>query len=225
MSNGISSTSSGRSAKAAASVPSPALRSAASNGLSPLGAQSEIIDYDDKIEWVKNNTNVSDAAEAVYAVTTFTDSEFHAIRDAQRNGERGTQAAKDGETLEDYIKNAPQWDNSRDLHRGMSLSTTQVQSILKGIKNGEPFDINYGGTASWSGLYTVSEKFARDGIDKTPVIFRTKKMSNASPVMHLSTFYSEMEVLSSKDNNFRPIKATKKKINGVDGYVIDVIQI
>jgi hypothetical protein len=180
-----------------------------------------------RVDWVKKNTTVSDPQAAYNAVYGFTGFDSGDIREAQKKGEKGTTAAKQGAAIEDYIKKAPPWDNSKDLHRGMSLSTATVNDMVSQLKAGKKvdFDINNGGSASWSATYKVSESFAGTGWGKTPVIFRTKKMTGATPIMHLSHFFGENEVLSSKDNKFKAVKATKKKIHGVDGYIIDVVQI
>ena len=180
-----------------------------------------------KTNWIKDHTDVDEgnASKTAAAIGHFTGSESGDIRHAQKNGDTTSSYGKDGVLLEDYITKAPQWDNSRDLHRGMDLSPDTVKGILDGIKSGKNYDINYGGSASWSTKYAVSEGFAGGYGGKVPVIFRTKKMTKATPIGHITSIKGEHEVLSSKDNMFKPIKATKKKINGKDGYLIDVEQI
>ena len=125
--------------------------------------------------------------------------------------------------IENYIVKAPQWNNSMDLHRGMTLPQETIDSIIQGIPKGKTFDVNHSGTASWSTVYKKSENFCYG--PGVPVMFRAKKMTKATTVMHLSSIHGEFEVFSSKDNRFRPISAKKKNINGKQGWLIEVEQI
>lgn len=179
-----------------------------------------------KEQWVKDNTEVdpSKAYDTGIAIGYFTGSYSSEIRESQKNG-KNDEYGKYGELIEDYISKAPQWDNSHDLHRGMGLSADTVDGIIKGIKSGKTFDINNGGTASWSLKYAISEGFTSTANGKVPVIFRTKTMKNATSIEHMSSIHGEHEVFSSKKNNFRPIKATPKNINGHKGWLIDVEEV
>lgn len=200
--------------------------SAPVNNLAPLGEMEKVGGLSEKKEWVKNNTNVSpEKLEATMdAMDDFTGGYSTEIRYAQKKGEAGTIYGEKGAVLEDYIKEAPQWDNSRDLHRGMTLSPNIIKEMINTQGTNKTIDINNSGTASWSTKYARSENFCHAIGDDVPVMFRTKSMKNATPVMHLSNFYSEMEVISSKDNRFKIKKVSKKKINGKEGYLIDVEQ-
>lgn len=206
--------------------------SVASTGINTLHPSGEIDPwstpkYEDKIAWLKQNTllSPSEVVDTEEAIAKFTASGSSSIRYAQSIGDTSSVAGQRGVLLENYIEKAPQWDNSRNLHRGMEIDEELANSIVQGIKSGKTFDINNGGTASWSTKYARSEYFAQGYGGGVPVIFRIKKMTKATPVMHLSTCHDEMEVFSSKDNNFRPIKARKKNINGFKGWLIDVEQV
>lgn len=196
------------------------------NTLKPMGEMPTGWTSDEEAtEWVKANTNVppDKLEDTVDAVRGFTGFSFHSIRAAQRNNTDGYDAER-GALIEDYIKQAPQWDNSKDLHRGVKMEENDVKQLLKDIKAGKPIDVNHSGTASWSTKYDVAESFAYTS-SYVPVIFRTKKMKNATTVMHISKHPDEHEVLSSKDNRFKAVKVRKKKIDGYDGYLIDVEQV
>lgn len=227
MANGTNSTKGGGVAKTEAPV----------NNLAPHGEyDGKLIGQlypnassymDGKASWLKDHTDIdpAKAMDTADAIGKFTGAWSGDIRDAQKNNKKGS-AAEMGELLEDFIAKSPQWDNSHDLHRGMRLESSVVDGILKGIPQKKSFDINNGGTASWSTKYDVSENFASTyGGKKVPVIFRTKKMKNATSVEHLTSIHGEHEVLSSKMNNFRPLKATKKNIDGTPGWLIEVEQI
>ena len=194
------------------------------NNLKALGElPAEYHDDNYTEQWMKENTNVpseklSDTAKAVRA---FTSTGFWSIREAQLNNNTWSPAGERGVLIEDYIKQAPQWNNSKDLHRGVKLEKDEIQNILNDIKAGKAIDVNHSGTASWSTKYDVAEGFAYTS-SMVPVIFRAKKMKNATTVMHISKHPDEHEVLSSKDNRFKAVKVRKKKINGYDGYLIDV---
>lgn len=217
MANGVSGT---KGASPAASSEAPV------NTLKPTGEIDpwSMTMSSDQIAWLKQNTEgIKDYAKTLETIHNFTGSWSSDIRAAQKKGDTTSDYGRAGVRLEDYISKATQWDNSRDLHRGMTLDESVVKGILDGISSGKTYDINYGGTASWSTKYAKSESFCYGKGVK--VIFRTKKMKKATPVMHLSSVHGEMEVLSSKDNMFKPISAKKKMINGKEGWLIDVEQV
>ena len=188
-----------------------------------LPTAGELSPVNDRLDWIDKNTTGKKSMQydTLQALNSFTGHSSGSIRDAQKvnnNDEYG----KKGQLIEDYIKNAPQWDNSHDLHRGMGAPKDFLAKIKQAEGTNTPIDINNSGTASWSLKYNVSENFANGYGDNTPVIFRTKTMKNATPIMHISKFTSEKEVLSSKDNRFKIKKISHKNIDGQKGYLIDV---
>lgn len=202
MANGIGPTRGGKG-------PSPP------NNLPPIG-QFEDQNYWDnlsdpelaKAQWIMQNTNITDEVVAWQTQDTlhrFTGSSFGQIRKGQRNPDLvNEESVQQGELLENYIMNAPQWDNSAPLYRGMSLTTKTVDNM----KPGDTFDVNYG-SASWSTQKGTAENFAGDHNGER-VVFVCKKQTNATPIRHMSQWWEESEVLSSKQNRYRILN--KKKV-------------
>lgn len=194
------------------------------NTLQPLGELKGI--YGSPLDWIRENTTLDDAvvADTYDAIRKFTGSSSHDIRDSQLKGANDLYG-KRGELIENYIKNARPWDNSTPLQRGMIVDPDLIETLKLNMKTGTPFDVNRSGTASWSTDMEVARCFAESYSDQVPVIFRTKKMKNATPIMHLSSLPDEFEVFSSKDNRFKLKKMEKTIVDGKDGWIIDVEQV
>lgn len=195
-----------------------------SSSLQPLGELKGI--SGSPLDWIKQNTTLdaSVVADTYTAITKFTGSGSHDIRDAQLTGAKDIYGQR-GELIENYIKSARQWDNSVPLQRGMRVNADLIETLKLNMKTGTPFDVNRSGTASWSTKMDVARGFAESYDDRVPVIFRTKKMKNATPIMHLSSLGNEMEVFSSKDNRFKLKKMEKIVVEGKNGWLIDVEQV
>ena len=194
------------------------------NGLAPMGELNGI--YGSPLDWIRDNSTLgeSDVAEAYNAIVKFTGSSSNSIRYAQRTGAKD-ESGKRGEILENYIKNARPWDNSTPLHRGLRLEPYLIETLKLNMKTGTPFDVNRSGTASWSTRFDVARDFAESYGIEVPVIFRTKKMKNATPIMHLSSLGNEYEVFSSKDNRSKIKDMKKTTISGKEGWIVEVEQV
>lgn len=193
------------------------------NNLTQVGEQGEMNETQAKT-WIEKNTNIpsKDVKSHYQSVNEFTGPYFTAIRAAQKDPSSASPSiVKAGNECENYIKNAPQWNNSQPLYRGINVDS----SVVSKIQVGKPFDVHNGGTASWSTKKNKSEGFASFSGSETPVLFTCKKMTNATPIQHLSHFPEEHEILASKSNNYRVISKQKANIAGKQGYIVEVEQI
>lgn len=131
------------------------------------------------------------------------------------------------ESVERFIACAPKWKGG-DTFRGMSLSNEELEALIKDMKDGQGDML---GTASWSSLQKVSQGFASrhlgefdvNGNEKTVrVLLKAKSHKRATPIMHLSEFSHEAEILSSQYERWKFVKMTKKIINGDEFTIIEV---
>ena len=199
---------------------------AAVNDLPQMGyINGEPLWDEDGVEWIQQNLHITKQQAEIYqdAVAHFTGANYEEIRAAQQSGTANKHGQR-GAALEDYISAAPQWDNSQELYRGVALDQSTVNGISKALKSKKPFDVNHGATASWTTDNELAEAYSNEP-GKIPVVFKSKKTRNATPVMHLSSVGDESEVIVSKKNKYRPTKITKTKLAGKDGYIIEVEQL
>lgn len=196
------------------------------NKLPPIGQFSDDVwnwDSDDAIEWIIDNVDIEskDEAKALYdAVNTFT-AGSGAIRIVQQGGSGSDSVKEKAKNVEKYIESAPQWDNSQTLYRGLKLSPADIAKI----QVGQDFDVNYGGSASWSTKVGVAQDFACPYSGKSGVVAYCKKMRKATPIKHISNYMNENEVLSSKDNKFRTVSIKKGVYNEKPMLFVEVEQI
>lgn len=131
-------------------------------------------------------------------------------------------------SLERYIQCAPKWKGGT-TYRGMSLSNKELAAMVDDLKNGQGDML---GAASWSADQGISEGFCIGHLkdvspkfgDKKgrPVILRATGHKKGTPIMHLSKFGSEEEVLSSHYERWKFIKMETKtmEIRGKDYDVV-----
>lgn len=185
---------------------------------------------------------VSELVDEVYkecemqarSVNNFTYQWDYEIRQFQRgkavksyHGHTKAEIKERAESVERFIACAPKWKGG-DTFRGMSLSNEELEALIKDMKDGQGDML---GTASWSSLQKVSQGFASrhlgefdvNGNEKTVrVLLKAKSHKRATPIMHLSEFSHEAEVLSSQYERWKFVKMTKKIIDGVEFPVLEV---
>ena len=185
---------------------------------------------------------VSELVDEVYkecemqarSVNNFTYQWDYEIRQFQRgkavksyHGHTKAEIKERAESVERFIACAPKWKGG-DTFRGMSLSNEELEALIKDMKDGQGDML---GTASWSSLQKVSQGFASrhlgefdvNGNEKTVrVLLKAKSHKRATPIMHLSEFSHEAEVLSSQYERWKFVKMTKKIIDGVEFTVLEV---
>ena len=191
------------------------------NNLTQVGEQGQM-NKTQAEAWIEKNTNIpsKDVESHYQSVNKFTGFSYSDIRKAQKEPASATPSMiKAGNECENYIKNAPQWNNSAPLYRGVNVDS----SVVSKIQVGKPFDVNGGGSASWSTMKSTSEDFTCG--KNVPVLFKCAKQTNATPIQHISKYPDEHEILTSKSNNYRVISKQKANINGKQGYVVEVEQI
>ena len=131
-------------------------------------------------------------------------------------------------SIERYIQCAPKW-NGGTTYRGMSLSNKELAAMVDDLKKGQGDML---GAASWSADQGISEGFCighlkdispKFGDQKgRPVILRATGHKKGTPIMHLSKFGSEEEVLSSHYERWKFIKMETKTIE-IRGRDYDVV--
>lgn len=185
---------------------------------------------------------VSELVDEVYkecemqarSVNNFTYQWDYEIRQFQRgkavksyHGHTKAEIKERAESVERFIACAPKWKGG-DTFRGMSLSNEELEALIKDMKDGQGDML---GTASWSSLQKVSQGFASrhlgefdvNGNEKTVrVLLKAKSHKRATPIMHLSEFSHEAEILSSQYERWKFVKMTKKIINGDEFTIIEV---
>lgn len=185
---------------------------------------------------------VSELVDEVYkecemqarSVNNFTYQWDYEIRQFQRgkavksyHGHTKAEIKERAESVERFIACAPKWKGG-DTFRGMSLSNEELEALIKDMKDGQGDML---GTASWSSLQKVSQGFASrhlgefdvNGNEKTVrVLLKAKSHKRATPIMHLSEFSHEAEILSSQYERWKFVKITKKIINGDEFTIIEV---
>lgn len=185
---------------------------------------------------------VSELVDEVYkecemqarSVNNFTYQWDYEIRQFQRgkavksyHGHTKAEIKERAESVERFIACAPKWKGG-DTFRGMSLSNEELEALIKDMKDGQGDML---GTASWSSLQKVSQGFASrhlgefdvNGNKKTVrVLLKAKSHKRATPIMHLSEFSHEAEILSSQYERWKFVKMTKKIINGDEFTIIEV---
>lgn len=185
---------------------------------------------------------VSELVDEVYkecemqarSVNNFTYQWDYEIRQFQRgkavksyHGHTKAEIKERAESVERFIACAPKWKGG-DTFRGMSLSNEELEALIKDMKDGQGDML---GTASWSSLQKVSQGFASrhlgefdvNGNEKTVrVLLKAKSHKRATPIMHLSEFSYEAEILSSQYERWKFVKMTKKIINGDEFTIIEV---
>lgn len=185
---------------------------------------------------------VSELVDEVYkecemqarSVNNFTYQWDYEIRQFQRgkavksyHGHTKAEIKERAESVERFIACAPKWKGG-DTFRGMSLSNEELEALIKDMKDGQG---DMFGTASWSSLQKVSQGFASrhlgefdvNGNEKTVrVLLKAKSHKRATPIMHLSEFSHEAEILSSQYERWKFVKMTKKIINGDEFTIIEV---
>lgn len=198
-----------------------------------------------RFKYWKNTSEVrkiSELVDEVYkecemqarSVNNFTYQWDYEIRQFQRgkavksyHGHTKAEIKERAESVERFIACAPKWKGG-DTFRGMSLSDDELEALIKDMKAGQGDML---GTASWSSLEKVSRGFASrhlgefdaNGNEKTiRVLLKTKTHKRATPIMHLSEFSHEAEVLSSQYERWKFVKMTKKIIDGVEFTVLEV---
>lgn len=180
-------------------------------------------DTDEAVEQIEKDTGESymrsaDYYEAVYAYTFMYDSD---IRYYQKHGKMRSKTMFSEDEIkpkatdvEEFIKKAPHWGGG-DTYRGMNVPN----SVVENIKVGKEFDINNGGSASWSTNSNKARNFSNG--DETPVIFRCPTQSKGTSIKPYSEFKTEDEVLVSKEARY----VVKKKQFKDGRWYVDVEEV
>ena len=154
-----------------------------------------------------------DAAEKMYrTLQSFTGDESANMRLAQLGMRKHFDNVADykkwlksGNTLEDYLKFAPQFDPKTTIYRG--VDSTGHKDLLKKLKNGEikaGHKMALDTTSHWSSELTVSSEW--DGA----IIYETKGVKQSSAISHFSHRIPEQEVIVSKNVGYTIKKITSE---------------
>lgn len=138
--------------------------------------------------------------------TSFTSRHGHSLKEIQQRAE----------DLEKFITKSPKWAGGT-TYRGMSLSPKEVEQLRADLQVGRG---NMQGAASWSTRESCSQSFAGHHIGETSPVYGDRKSvrvvlvahrhRKATSIQYLSEFYSEDEVLSSKDCRWKIVREYTK---------------
>lgn len=148
------------------------------------------------------------ANDYINAVLGYSEADYTIIRDIQRGSLGGLESfppfarkayEKKAKDLESFIGKSPKWAGGK-TYRGISLSDSDVAKI----KVGKTFDVNGGGSASWSTDPGVADAFASTFGRKghRSVIFVSPTQRKGTSIKHLSGNEDEDEVLVSKSARY-----------------------
>lgn len=176
----------------------------------------------DKIKQMLGCTE-EEAADYFRAVNGFSWQWDYEIRQVQcgnlavksRHGHSIEEIQKRAEDLEVFIGRSPKWSGSMTF-RGMTLSQKEYDNLIDELKQGIA---DMQGSASWSTVRAVSERFAGyhygetspvyGDIKNIKVVLYSKTQERATSIQHLSEFFSEYEVLVSKTAKYKFVKIEK----------------
>lgn len=202
--------------------------------------REDVSDAGGEVEFLKKTCNVDEATAKDYydAVNGFSYGWDYEIREYQMgrgasidlNYNKHTLEAikKKAEDIEKYIDASPKWHGS-ETYRGMSVSTEQIERWKQCVQDDTKVDMQ--GTASWSTNISTSEYFAGRNIGKTrngemlteKALFICKHPQYGTSIRPLSEFYSEHEILCSKDCRWK-ITAYKEE-NGYHVFEVEPIPV
>jgi hypothetical protein len=171
------------------------------------------------IATVKQETGMSDfeATQTTSALHDFTAGGFESVRAYQSGDKPTTDMPKYrdpikmrlyDELIENYIDKAPKYDGV--IYRGIrGTDKVDIRATFRAVQVGDVISMK--GTSSWSSDEKEALSKSVHYYDAGPrdsvngVLFRTKGVSKATSIRHLSTFPDEDEVIVSKSTKFRII--------------------
>lgn len=147
------------------------------------------------------------AERYVEAVETFTGDgeECDMIRWAQMNSGEDPDYDKLGNALESFISKAPKW-NGGPTYRGLSGISPDLMRAM--TTPGAVIDANHG-TASWTSSKSVAQEVANYGRYGKLIIVHEGSRQNGTSVRSISPFHDQNEVMCSKKNRYRVLRAEK----------------
>lgn len=176
----------------------------------------------DKIKQMLGCTE-EEAADYFRAVNGFSYQWDYEIRQVQcgnlavksKYGHKLEEIQKRADDIETFIEKSPKWSGSMTF-RGMTLSQKEYDNLIDELKQGIA---DMQGSASWSTVRAVSERFAGyhygetspvyGDIKNIKVVLYSKTQERATSIQHLSEFFSEYEVLVSKTAKYKFVKIEK----------------
>ena len=107
-----------------------------------------------------------------------------------------------GETLEDFISKAPQWDGGT-LYRGIEMEGIDGYPIhsYQFLQEGKIIDM--GGTSSWSDNRDIAEEFTTRRFTGDAILFVSDNVGTATSIAPHSSIPTQGEVVASKTNKYR----------------------
>jgi hypothetical protein len=163
------------------------------------------------------------AAKYNTAIKKYTGENYGGIINAFLEGDEKSALGKNAKFLQEYLTKSPTWDNSSPIYRGVSVSTNELDTILKNYKVGETFDTKVFGSYSDNFKTALSfskpqtKKIVSEFGTKTPkptgktgIVFKVNNTDNAVPVAKYSSNVMESEIIMPANVKFTVESITTK---------------